>query len=84
MKRIVKLLGMFLVWNFSFSPSFGDDLVTILSLALENDPTLRQAKASYLANHETVASEQVFTPAFLWPDRQNHQVDLGPNRFYLR
>ena len=49
MKRIVKLFGMFLVWNFSFSPSFGDDLVTILSLALENDPTLRQAKASYLA-----------------------------------
>ena len=45
MKRIVKLLGIFLVWNFSFSPSFGDDLVTILSLALENDPTLRQAKA---------------------------------------
>ena len=39
MKRIVKLLGMFLVWNFS-SPSFGDDLVTILSLALENDLTL--------------------------------------------
>ena len=65
MKRIVKLLGMFLVWNFSFSPSFGDDLVTILSLALENDPTLRQAKASYLANHETVAqSRSSLLPSF--------------------
>ena len=65
MKRIVKLLGMFLVWNFSFSPSFGDDLVTILSLALENDPALRQAKASYLANHETVAqSRSSLLPSF--------------------
>jgi len=65
MKRIVKFVGIFAVWNLSLSPSFGDDLVTILSLALENDPALRQAKASYLANRETVIqSRSALLPSF--------------------
>ncbi|MEC9222954.1 MAG: TolC family outer membrane protein, partial [Pseudomonadota bacterium] len=32
----------------------GDDLVTILQLALDNDPSLKQAQASYRANRENV------------------------------
>ena len=65
MRRIVKLVGIFAFWNLSLSRSFGDDLVTILSLALENDPALRQAKASYLANHETVVqSRSALLPSF--------------------
>jgi outer membrane protein len=32
--------------------SYGDDLVSILQLALENDPTLRQAEANYRENRE--------------------------------
>ncbi|MBL6904277.1 MAG: TolC family outer membrane protein [Pseudomonadales bacterium] len=34
------------------SLSYGDDLVSILQLALENDPTLRQAEANYRENRE--------------------------------
>ena len=34
--------------------SYGDDLLSILQLALENDPTLRQAEASYRENRESM------------------------------
>ena len=40
MGRIAKFIGILLVSIISATASYGDDLVTILNLALENDPTL--------------------------------------------
>lgn len=54
MGRIAKLFGIILFSAMSSSFSYGDDLVTILELALKNDPTLRQAEANYRVNHENV------------------------------
>jgi outer membrane protein len=45
---------MFLFSSLASSLSYGDDLVTILQLALDNDPSLKQAQASYRANRENV------------------------------
>ena len=65
MRHVARLIGILTIWTMSLCPSFGDDLITILSLALENDPTLRQAKANYLANHETIAqSRSALLPSF--------------------
>ena len=50
MGRIAKLIGILLLSCHSITVSYGDDLVNILQLALENDPTLRQAEANYRAN----------------------------------
>jgi outer membrane protein len=65
MRPIGKLVGILTLCSINFSPSFGDDLVTILNLALENDPTLRQAKANYRANRENVIqSQSTLLPSF--------------------
>ena len=65
MGRITKLIGILLVSSLSSSFSYGDDLMTILQLALENDPTLRQAVANYRANRENVIqSRSSFLPSF--------------------
>ena len=54
MLRRAKFIGMFLFSSLASSLSYGDDLVTILQLALDNDPSLKQAQASYRANRENV------------------------------
>lgn len=54
MSRIAKFIGFFLIGSLSLSPSHADDLISILQLALANDPTLRQAEANYRANRENV------------------------------
>ena len=54
MGRIAKFIGIVLVGSLSSTLSYGDDLITILQLALDNDPTLKQAQASYRANRENV------------------------------
>jgi outer membrane protein len=65
MGRIAKFIGILLVSSISSTVSYGDDLVTILNLALENDPTLKQAKANYRANRETmVQSRSTLLPSF--------------------
>ena len=65
MGRIAKLIGILLLNCLSISVSYGDDLVNILRLALENDPTLRQAEANYRANRENVIqSRSSLLPAF--------------------
>ena len=50
----VKFIGILLFSSLTSSLSYGDDLVTILQLALDNDPSLKQAQASYRANRENV------------------------------
>ncbi len=65
MGRIAKFIGILIVSSFSSTVSYGDDLVTILNLALENDPTLKQAQANYRANRETVIqSRSTLLPSF--------------------
>jgi len=54
MKPIAKLFGVFLIGTATSSLSHADDLFTILQIALENDPTLKQAEASYRANRENM------------------------------
>ena len=65
MRPILRFIVIITLFNFSLSPSFGDDLVAILNLAFENDPTLRQAKANYRVNRETVVqSRSTLLPSF--------------------
>ena len=54
MLRRTKFIGILLFTSLISSLSYGDDLVTILQLALDNDPSLKQAQASYRANRENV------------------------------
>ena len=54
MLRRTKFIGILLFSSLFSSLSYGDDLVTILQLALDNDPSLKQAQASYRANRENV------------------------------
>ena len=49
-----KFIGILLFSSLTSSLNYGDDLVTILQLALDNDPSLKQAQASYRANRENV------------------------------
>ena len=52
MGRLAKFSGILVLSCMTSSFSYGDDLVSILQLALENDPTLRQAEANYRENRE--------------------------------
>ena len=52
MGRLAKFSGILVLSCMTRSFSYGDDLVSILQLALENDPTLRQAEANYRENRE--------------------------------
>ena len=54
MLRRTKFIGILLFSSLTSSLSYGDDLVTILQLALDNDPSLKQAQATYRANRENV------------------------------
>ena len=52
MGPLIKTLGISLLCLFTLPLSHADDLAGILGLALDNDPTLRQARAQYRANRE--------------------------------
>lgn len=54
MGRLAKFFGVVVLGNLSLQTAFADNLYEILQLALENDPSLRQAEASYRANRENV------------------------------
>lgn len=65
MRRLSKYLGLLLLGSLFCSASYGQDLYTILELALENDPTLRQAEAVYRANRENLnQSRSALLPSF--------------------
>ena len=65
MGRIAKLFAILVIGSTASSVSYGDDLAAILELALKNDPTLRQAEASYRANQENVIqSRSSLLPSF--------------------
>ncbi len=54
MGRLAKFFGVVVLGNLSLQTTFADNLYEILQLALENDPSLRQAEASYRANRENM------------------------------
>ena len=54
MGRVSKLLIAVVCCGFLNASAQAQDLMTILQLALENDPTLNQAEAQYRANSENV------------------------------
>ena len=54
MRNPVKYIGILVLGCLSSSFSYGDDLLSILQLALDNDPTLRQAQANYRENRESM------------------------------
>lgn len=65
MGRLMKYLGIILVFCFGSAASQAQDLYTILQLALDNDPTLKQAEATYRANRENmVQSRSALLPTF--------------------
>lgn len=54
MGSLARKLAVFLCCLLGTSVASADDLVDILNLALENDPSLRQARAQYRANRESI------------------------------
>lgn len=54
MGQLAKYLSILVFSCTTASFSYGDDLLSILQLALDNDPTLRQAEASYRENRESM------------------------------
>ena len=54
MTNFIKSPLMLLALSLASVPASADDLFDILQLALDNDPVLRQAEASYRANRETM------------------------------
>jgi len=64
MGSCVKFIGIVVCCFLSSSISVADDLVDIMELALDNDPSLRQARAVYRANRETmIQSRSVLLPS---------------------
>ncbi len=51
MGRITQGLGLAICVSIGATPALADDLVSILDLAMRNDPTLRQAEAQYESRH---------------------------------
>ncbi|MEZ5489807.1 MAG: TolC family outer membrane protein [Gammaproteobacteria bacterium] len=58
MGPLVKTIGTALCCLLPLSLSHADDLAEILDLALNNDPTLRQARAQYRSNREVLSQGQ--------------------------
>lgn len=65
MGSLKKFLGIILASSLFISPAYSQDLLSILQLALDNDPVLKQAEATYRANRETmVQSRSALLPGF--------------------
>lgn len=55
MGRFTQRLGLLVCLSVGSTPAFADDLLSILELAMDNDPTLRQAEAQYQSRHTQLA-----------------------------
>ncbi|MEC8356172.1 MAG: TolC family protein, partial [Pseudomonadota bacterium] len=65
MKHLIRNLGLTFFSSLLCSMAYAQDLYTILELALENDPTLKQAEAQYRANRENLSqSRSALLPNF--------------------
>ena len=58
MKYLIRNLGLTFFSSLLCSMACAQDLYTTLELALENDPTLKQAEAQYRANRENLSQSR--------------------------
>lgn len=79
MGRLSNYLGIFLVCAMASSVGQAQDLSSILQLALENDPTLRQAEASYRANRETMVQSRSALLPSLGAGGSTSRLTSGPS-----
>lgn len=79
MGRLMKYLGIILVFCLGTSASQAQDLYTILQLALENDPTLKQAEATYRANRENMIQSRSSLLPTLGVNGNSSRVTSGPS-----
>ncbi|MCG8415750.1 MAG: TolC family outer membrane protein [Pseudomonadales bacterium] len=74
----MKYLGLVLLVCFGTQSVYSQDLFTILQLALDNDPTLKQAEATYRSNRELmIQSRSPLLPA-LGTNARTSRVTSGP------
>jgi outer membrane protein len=78
MGQLAKCFGILVLSCTATSFSYGDDLLNILHLALENDPTLRQAEASYRENRESVVQSRASLLPTLGIGGNTARVTAGP------
>lgn len=78
MGRIAKLLGGVALGSLSLQTTYADNLYEILQLALENDPSLRQAEASYRANRENVIQSRASLLPTLGVGGSTSRLTSGP------
>ena len=83
MGRLAKFSGILVLSCMTSSFSYGDDLVSILQLALENDPTLRQAEANYRENREGMVQSRASLLPIRWAWGGNLAPDQWPDRLDL-
>ena len=82
MKHLIRNLGLTFFGSLLCSMAYAQDLYTILELALENDPTLKQAEAQYRANRENLSqSRSALLPSF-GAGGSTSRVTSGPCLLY--
>ena len=80
MGRLAKFSGILVLSCMTSSFSYGDDLVSILQLALENDPTLRQAEANYRENREGMIQSRASLLPIHWARWVDLALDQWPDQ----
>lgn len=75
----MKYLGIFLICLLGSAASQAQDLYSILQLALDNDPTLRQAEASYRANRENMIQSRSALLPSLGAGGSTSRITSGPS-----
>lgn len=78
MGSVKKLLGIVLASSLCSSPVYSQDLLSILQLALDNDPVLKQAEASYRANRENMIQSRSSLLPSLGVGGQTARITSGP------
>ena len=78
MGKPAKYIGILVLGCMTSSFSYGDDLLSILQIALENDPTLRQAEASYRENRESMIQSRASLLPSLGIGGSTSRLTSGP------
>jgi len=71
-------LGIVLASSLCSSPVYSQDLLSILQLALDNDPVLKQAEANYRANRESMVQSRSSLLPSLGVGGSTSRVTSGP------
>lgn len=78
MRRLANYFGILMVGMLSSPASHGDDLLSVLRLALESDPILNQAEAQYRANRENVIQSRAVLLPTLGVGASTTRLTSGP------